>query len=159
LQQIQSVADTQQEKSEPNKKLERKFLKELEKCKEVCHGKKWTDKYEFEPNDYHLGDRSDRDCNIDIQNTFWKRIGDIKSYSGKLALFKDTIEDKDILQGELKDDHLLMSLACLAQFPNRIRNLFASHTVNDHGVFGVDIAMRGGLVLVDDFFPTNARKA
>jgi len=58
----------------------------------------------------------------------------------------------------------LTSLACLAQKQHRIRKIFASKTVDDFGVFGLNFIMHGvrklarhhywELVLVDNHFPT-----
>ena len=86
----------------------------------------WTDD-EFQPIDASLVDKFNS-SNPDFgQGVEWLRSTAIPSLSGEgLELFKDKIEDKDILQGQLGDCYFLVALACLTEFPERVRKIFVS---------------------------------
>lgn len=75
---------------------------------------------------------------------------------GKVELFKDSIEPNDIQQRGLGDCYFLSCLSMLAENPNRVRRLFASQTLNEQGIFGVNMTKNGEFVecIVDDHFPT-----
>jgi calpain-15 len=46
---------------------------------------------------------------------------------GISELFEGKIEPNDIKQGQLGDCYLLTALACLAEYPERIKKLFVDH--------------------------------
>jgi len=115
----------------------------------------WTDP-DFPPEDSSLVDRENaRNPNFG-QGVEWLRPDDIPSLAGEeLALFHDKIEDNDIKQGALGDCYFLASLACMTEFPDRIRKIFVNQTKNEQGVYGVRMCKNGDqqLILVDDHFP------
>jgi hypothetical protein len=49
----------------------------------------------------------------------------------------------------------LTSLACLAEYPDRIKKLFVDHLYNEHGIYGVTSYINGCKyeVVVDDHIP------
>ena len=49
----------------------------------------------------------------------------------------------------------MSSLACLAEFGERITKLFASHIINEQGAYGVIVCKNGTrqLIIVDDYLP------
>lgn len=93
-------------------------------------------------------------------NIVWKRPEEIEElmddHDGKVELFKDSIEPNDIQQRGLGDCYFLSCLSMLAENPNRVRRLFASQTLNEQGIFGVNMTKNGEFVecIVDDYFPT-----
>ncbi|EAR84269.2 calpain family cysteine protease (macronuclear) [Tetrahymena thermophila SB210] len=84
----------------------------------------------------------------------WLRPRDIKGYTN-FALFQDAIEPNDIKQGYLGDCYFLSSIASLAEWPDRIRNLFSLDKPNPYGCHCVKICDKGEWreVIVDQFFP------
>ncbi len=76
------------------------------------------------------------------------------------ALFVGSIEPNDIDQGILGDCYLMSSLACLAEFPSLIREVFSAPQHPEFGVYRVILCKNGWwqTVVVDDFIPTQRGK-
>ena len=65
----------------------------------------------------------------------------------------------DIKQGLLGDCYFLSILSVLAEKPQRIRQLFITEHVSQHGVYAVMLKKNGEArqVVIDDFFPCSVR--
>jgi len=82
----------------------------------------------------------DRFCNE------WKRARDFSS--AKIAgnepeLFKGGIDPCDIKQGMLGDCYFVAALATLAEWPDRVKKIYASDKANQQGIFGVNMFIDG----------------
>ena len=90
----------------------------------------------------------------------WKRACDIPTLNkdGKLAIFYEGIEPNDVLQGDLGSCWFLTAISSLAEWPKRIRALFANghDEPNEVGIYGVKIYKNGETtdIIVDDWLPT-----
>ena len=92
----------------------------------------------------------------------WQRVSELSSLTaqGTVALFKDSIEPSDIVQGALGDCYFLSCLAALAEKPDRIRKLFESLETSEHGIYGVKMTKNGRplSVVLDEWIPTRYDK-
>ena len=72
----------------------------------------------------------------------------------EIKLF-DTIDPNDIKQGCIGICYFLAILSALAEFPERVKKIFANTAVNKFGVYGVKFFFQGipQEVIVDDFIP------
>lgn len=83
----------------------------------------------------------------------WRRPNEL--FPDSFHLFLEDIEPNDIRQGSLGDCYFLSVLGSLAEWPKRIRKMFASDELEFHGCYGVHFCVRGEwrTVVVDDRFP------
>eukprot|EP01016_Furgasonia_blochmanni_P012753 TRINITY_DN16385_c0_g1_i1.p1 TRINITY_DN16385_c0_g1~~TRINITY_DN16385_c0_g1_i1.p1 ORF type:complete len:331 (-),score=49.18 TRINITY_DN16385_c0_g1_i1:35-1027(-) len=109
---------------------------------------------DFPPNLRSLtGDQPKKDRNSWSQlvwlspDQFWGK--------GNYAVFQNSIQPLDIEQGRLGDCYFLSSVAAIAEYENRIKRIFVSQEVNDHGCYCVMVCDMGEWkeVIVDDLFP------
>jgi hypothetical protein len=91
-------------------------------------------------------------------NGEWDKI----SWSRAPQIFKEPsyelfahINSNTLTIGSIGDVYLLCGLACLAEKPDLIKNLFPISRVNQYGVYAVWLNITGiwRIVVVDDFFP------
>ena len=61
----------------------------------------------------------------------------------------------DIKQGRCGDCYFLASLSALAEYPERIKRIFLTQTINEAGCYAVQLYINGErrTVVVDDYFP------
>jgi len=76
-------------------------------------------------------------------------------YTGNYQIFQGGIEPNDIKQGELGDCYFLSTLSSLAEWPNRIKQVFATKEANTCGAYCLRICDMGEWkkVIIDDYFP------
>eukprot|EP00298_Acanthocystis_sp_HF-20_P012618 c19977_g1_i1.p1 GENE.c19977_g1_i1~~c19977_g1_i1.p1 ORF type:complete len:483 (-),score=135.09 c19977_g1_i1:153-1601(-) len=128
-------------------------------CQAFCLNRVLYEDDEFPHNDTSIGaewfqSHPDRKC-------IWVRASDLMEYKGHdtVCLFSDKIEPKDISQGELGDCWLMSALACMAEFPGLIRQVFVSGELNFRGKYTVRIYNAGENIwhniTVDDFVPVD----
>lgn len=72
----------------------------------------------------------------------------------------DGIEPEDIYQGKLGDCYFLSSISALAENPERVQRLLETEEPNEKGVYAINLNINGDWeqVILDDYFPTNARR-
>ena len=102
----------------------------------------------------------------DIPKTAWERPRDylIEKWHPFVCLFNN-IEPNDIDQGSLGDCYLLCSLASLAEFPSKVKDVFA-HPISAEamakeqavGAYRVTLNKGGwwSTIILDNYFPTKA---
>ena len=77
--------------------------------------------------------------------------------NGTIDVFEGKIEPGDILQGSLGDCWFLCSVACLAEFPVLVEDLFQSDSkkYNPNGKYNLRLCQEGSweTITVDDFIP------
>lgn len=83
----------------------------------------------------------------------WKRPSEV--YGEDNFSLYNTVDPDDIKQGYAGDCYFLSSLASLAEFPERIKNIFKVKEVNKAGCYAVEFFINGEqkTVVVDDRFP------
>ncbi len=94
---------------------------------------------------------------LDFGRYTWQRASDV--YGSSEFLWNDICVN-DIRQGDLGDCYLLSAIAALAEYPNRVKQLFVSDRANQTGLYSVELCI-GGIwqqVWLDDFFPYCPRK-
>ena len=86
----------------------------------------------------------------------WYRTSEIFK-DGKIDVFEGKIEPGDILQGALGDCWFLCAIACLAEFPTLVEDLFPadSKKYNPSGKYNVRLCEAGSweTITIDDFIP------
>jgi hypothetical protein len=65
----------------------------------------------------------------------WRRPAEVYG-EGNFSLY-DKIDPNDIMQGYCGDCYYLSSIASLAEFPDRIKNIFVTKEVNAAGCYAV----------------------
>ena len=135
--------------------LERKS-KEIEKMvlRVIGEGKPWTDP-DFQPNMKSLFNPSIDEGDASLYRSLaWKRAKDIYKQP---KVFSGGIEPNDINQGSLGDCYFLAVLSSLAEFPERIMDMFVTQSINDAGIYLVKFFINGTEypVVVDDYFPVH----
>ena len=122
----------------------------LSECKKT--NKKYTDR-EFPPNESSLirGNRMKKQ-DRKWKKIIWKRAGD---YHEKYTMFPPKFYPREIKQGALNNCSFLSVVAALAEKPDRIYSLFLTNTINEYGIYGVNLCKDGKLTqyIIDDFFP------
>ena len=93
----------------------------------------------------------------------WRRPEDITGLTnshGHPQLYHGLIEPNDIKQGAIGNCWVLSALSALAEFPDRVRNLFVNEGVDEHGIYGLKVTKNGvqRTVFVDDLLPTRGGK-
>lgn len=70
-------------------------------------------------------------------------------------MFSDKIEPNDILQGNLGNCYYLSALSALAEFPQRIKEIFFTEEINGAGCYALKVCVNGEVrvFVVDDYFP------
>jgi hypothetical protein len=94
-----------------------------------------------------------KDIRLFSSNYSLKRLSDLYDIKN-LNIFKKNPQESDVIQGDLGDCYFLSALAALAENPVRIKKLFPQLTLNNNGVFEVNIFLHGEpvTILLDDFF-------
>lgn len=114
----------------------------------------------FSPNATSLFDPTmGRHQMADKWETFtWKRPTDVYGV-GKFYMFKG-MSPNDIKQGYLGDCYFLSAISSLAEYSERVNNIFTIKEVNTAGYYEVTLYVTGEkrTVFVDDYFPFNPGK-
>ena len=114
----------------------------------------------FKPDSESLFDASmGRHALADKWETFvWKRPEEVYG-DGNYCLFHN-IKPSDIKQGYWGDCYFLSAISSLAEFPDRIEQLFKIKNLNDAGIYAVTLYITGEekLIVVDDYFPFSPSK-
>jgi hypothetical protein len=81
----------------------------------------------------------------------WKRAVDVFKNP---VIFND-INPDDIIQGALGDCYFLCAMSALAEFPDRVRALFKTQSVNPAGIYEIEFCIGGRQtsVIIDDWIP------
>ena len=84
----------------------------------------------------------------------WKRASQM-SNGEEYKVFQDTIDPNDILQGNLGNCYYLSALSAIAEFNQRIKQIFVTTEVNKAGCYAVRLCLNGEFrtIVVDDYFP------
>lgn len=71
------------------------------------------------------------------------------------SIFNTHIDPCDIIQGSLGNCYFLSALSAMAEFPDRIKRIFASATTNQSGCYAANFCLNGSFkeILVDDLLP------
>ena len=72
----------------------------------------------------------------------WKRFKDVYTKQAP-QIFSGGIEPNDINQGSLGDCYFLAVLSSLAEFPDRIQDMFVTKTINSAGIYMVKFFING----------------
>ena len=118
----------------------------------IAKNKPWTDP-EFPPMAKSLYDPEIDQVDEALYKSFtWKRASQIYK---PLYIFEDGVEPNDINQGQLGDCYFLAALSSLAEFPDRVKEMFVTKTINKAGIYMVRLFLNGNetLVTVDDHLP------
>ena len=114
----------------------------------------WTDK-SFPANKNSILDRTImRPERLRNWETFvWKRPTEVYG-PGKFQLF-NKIDPSDIKQGYCGDCYFLSSISSLAEYPDRIKEIFITESINEAGCYALKLYLNGEeqIVVVDDLFP------
>lgn len=88
----------------------------------------------------------------------WKRPSEIYG-EGNFTLY-DHIDPGDIKQGKCGDCYFLSCLSSLAEYPERIQDIFVNDFVNKAGCYAINFYICGEkhVVVVDDRLPYDAAK-
>lgn len=98
----------------------------------------------------------DKDIDTAAFNSFkWKRASELFN---PIYVFEDGVEPNDINQGQLGDCYFLAALSSLAEFPDRVKALFVTKTVNEAGIYLVNFFLNGQEtpIVVDEHLPVGA---
>ena len=87
-------------------------------------------------------------------DTVWFRPDDFYG-AGSYEIFQGKIEPNDIRQGALGDCYFLSTISSMAEWPERIKQIFVTKQVNTCGCYCVKVCEMGEWkeVIVDDCFP------
>ena len=88
----------------------------------------------------------------------WKRPSEVYG-AGNYSVFKG-ISPTDIRQGDCGDCYFLSSISSLAEFPERVENIFITKDMNEAGCYALQFYINGEpeTVVVDDLFPWSNHK-
>ena len=88
------------------------------------------------------------------QRYVWRRARECYP-SKQISVFQGDANINDIFQGLLGDCYLMASISALAEVPERMRRCILSKTINNAGIYCVQICVTGIWedVIVDDEFP------
>lgn len=88
----------------------------------------------------------------------WKRSKDI--FKGRKFELFEGIDINDIEQGDLGDCYFLCSISAVAEFPNRIMELFLTKEANKAGCYAIVGFIMGQrhTIVIDDAFPYNDKE-
>lgn len=83
----------------------------------------------------------------------WRRASDVRP-EAKMYIYKE-IQPKDIKQGFCGDCYFLSSISSLAEFPDRVKDIFLTKEINEAGCYALRLFVNGEpeIVVVDDYFP------
>ena len=72
-----------------------------------------------------------------------------------MYVFEDGVEPNDINQGQLGDCYFLAALSSLAEFEDRVKDLFVTKEINAAGIYMVKFFINGNEtpIIVDDHLP------
>lgn len=88
----------------------------------------------------------------------WRRPVDVYG-EGNFKVFNN-ITPTDIKQGDCGDCYFLSSISSVAEYPERIENVFITKEVNAAGCYAMRLFINGERheVVVDDYFPWSTLK-
>jgi len=95
---------------------------------------------------------------ISDPNIEWVRANEAFPASDGYTLWKESGPNvHDITQGNVGNSWLLASISSIAEDPQRIKDMFGQHTLNDAGIYTVNLFSLGVpvTVVIDDFIPIN----
>lgn len=121
----------------------------------------YTDR-SFPPDDHSLGniggDSANETSGKSAADVVWLRANNL-SRSGKMQLFGDTVDSRDICQGALGNCWLLAAIACLAEHRGAINSVFLSKERNPRGKYRLrlydGIKEKWQNITIDDYIPCN----
>lgn len=119
----------------------------------IAKGKPYTDP-DFPPEQSSLWDPTiDEVDEAQYKSFSWKRASLIYN---PCYIFEDGVEPNDINQGALGDCYFLAALSSLAEFEDRVKDMFVTKEINAAGIYMVKMFINGNEqpVIVDDFLPT-----
>lgn len=75
-----------------------------------------------------------------------------------MHVFEDGVHPNDVCQGSLGDCYFLATLSSLAEFPNRVKNMFVTQEINKAGIYMIRFFLNGQdtPIIVDDYFPVKS---
>lgn len=112
----------------------------------------WTDA-DFPPVFGSLFKHGSQEDQVKYRDKFeWKRITAI---SESPKVFADGISPSDVSQGSLADCYFLAALSSMAEFPENIKALFETKTINSAGIYQINFFINGlqTSIVVDDYLP------
>lgn len=93
----------------------------------------------------------------------WSRVKWIRAseFCTDPAVFNKEIDPNDIKQGALNNCYFLSVLAALSEYPERVKSLFLTDKINQHGIYGIKLCKDGEWieVVIDDYFPCDSKKS
>jgi len=118
-----------------------------------------TDK-KFPPNSTSYGnvggDTANKDAGKTDASVEWVRANNFKG-KGKMQLFGETIDSRDICQGALGNCWLLAAMACLAEHKGAIHSIFRTKERNPKGKYRLRLydgaKERWEMITIDDHIP------
>ena len=131
-------------------------LKEVDYEFTIQSGFDWKDP-SFPPDMRSIVDESlDENRHLPEWETLcWKRPKDVYGKQNIPFTIFETIGPNDVKQGRCGDCYFLASLSSLAEYPDRVKNIFITKEVNEAGCYAVNLFVNGErrTVVVDDYFP------
>ena len=126
-----------------------KFERALASC--LSSHQKFADP-EFKPCLDSLAGFCEPESRKRFENYCWERP---ETFFQPPVVFDKAFDVNDIVQGSLGDCYLLGTISAIAEYPARIERLFYSKTINNAGIYCVQICVTGIWedVIVDDLFP------
>eukprot|EP00448_Togula_jolla_P041964 CAMPEP_0170625318 /NCGR_PEP_ID=MMETSP0224-20130122/30694_1 /TAXON_ID=285029 /ORGANISM="Togula jolla, Strain CCCM 725" /LENGTH=457 /DNA_ID=CAMNT_0010951883 /DNA_START=121 /DNA_END=1495 /DNA_ORIENTATION=- len=104
------------------------------------------------------GDTANEGSGKSNANVIWLRANRF-TFSGKMQLFSDSIDSRDICQGALGDCWLLAAMACLAEHKGAMNEVFISKERHPRGKYRIrlydGVAEKWEIVTIDDYIPCN----
>ena len=90
---------------------------------------------------------------VDADKSSWMRAGE--AYPDYTLWGPDGVTSYDLAQGSLGNCWVINALSALAEYPERIYNIFHNTEKNDKGVYGMNMYALGVpyTILVDDYLP------
>jgi calpain-15 len=153
----EEVQDSEREVKEF--RFKKKRLEPIDYKNIIALGLDWVDP-QFPPKEGSILDKTImRPERLRNWETFiWKRPSEVYG-EGNFCLYSK-IDPGDIKQGYCGDCYFLSSISSLAEFPERVEDIFLTKQVNDAGCYALRLYVNGEeqIVVVDDYFPYCAYK-
>ncbi|CAD8099985.1 unnamed protein product [Paramecium sonneborni] len=148
LQQIKKPTQTNAGQQNENSNQENQNLKEMPQNQQFL----FLDE-QFPPNQSSIS-KVPNNSSFTSRNIVWKRPKEFLQ-PDQINLF-DTIDPKDVIQGELGNCYFLSSLSALAQVPQIIERLFQNNKeYQQNGLYRISMVKNGILeeIIIDDYIP------
>lgn len=124
------------------------ILRELENNGGVYHDQ------EFPTNMSSMAGYAEGQARQNYQRFVWRRAAECYP-TKQVSVFHGDAQVNDIVQGGLGDCYLLAAIAALAEYPERVKRCILSKSINNAGIYCVQICVTGIWedVIIDDEFP------